>query len=165
MKKYHSKTFGEINLDKPEDFYEAEVDWQGHSIYVSLDISESGSVESDLLKAVDELIDNLEGFESQVRQVLKEDFAQKGLSKEFIDFHLKELDKEEIEELIQDTPDAPSLEERLFSALQLHHINFYPEEEEDTFVLFDYALFFHSDQILGVYVMKDMESCDIAWES
>ena len=58
--------------------------------------------------------------------------------KEFIDFHIEELDKSSLDKILRKTDPNTTLEKRLLSVLTLERVGFYPGEND--YAVWDYTI-------------------------
>jgi hypothetical protein len=156
MNRYNSKYFGEINLYAVEERCDAEIEYKEKS--VSLDLNTVGftKIESAYIQAVDDFLDGLDSYEPTLRTALKKDPKEKGETDYYLQEHIEELSKEEINRLILTADKKGTKKEQPLSVVYLRGKGLYPEQEDETLAVFDYTLSDElTDDLLVINVSKD----------
>lgn len=81
---------------------------------------------------------DLKQYKADVEAAIRSDYEDGGDVKEYIDFHLEELDASIIDKVLASTDASKPKAERLLSALKLVRIGFYPGEEN--YAVWDYTI-------------------------
>jgi hypothetical protein len=165
MDKYVSKYFGEIDLNPVEekdeeevDFYESKFEYKDTVITLNLLIQDYKQVQQSDIAIIDNYLSNLSEHESTIQAALKQDLRAEGVTNSYIERQIRQLDGEEINNLIFNTDKKLTEKEQLLSIISLHSINFYPEKEDDDFAIFDYTLGTElTDYLLVVVISKDLQ--------
>lgn len=156
MTKLSTRYFGEIDLDKLEEWYDTEIELHENTVEVSITVSAKVKVDSKNIQAIDHFIDNLKSAEENIRQIIYQDFKQGGETKTYIDLQIDGLEKEDIADLIEGADNTLNDNEKLLSVLHLLRIIFYPEQEDNMFAGFDYTIDEElTDDLLAFKIYKD----------
>lgn len=141
------KYFNEIDLQNLTDYYEVDIDFNGNSVQLDINFQETKINESNLdyLKSI---LDDLDGILLQINDFIKKDYKSGEDVKEFLAFHMEELDNDELESLLSDSDKSTSREEQLLSIIKLKRIGFYPEDN-DEYVIFDFV----TDEEVSQYLL------------
>lgn len=160
-KKMKIRFFGEIDINK--DYYETTIHLKDRDIQLDLDLEEVVG-KKDWILEYDEYISNLSSFKEKIEEKLNEDFDDWGLTKEWIDWHIEEFDKKDIEKLTEETEKTLPIDEKLFRVINLVRVGIYPKYED--YAVWDFMLDKKfSSQILVVITDNKGEILDITWES
>lgn len=152
--------FGDIDINSLEDYYETEIEFQGHE--VSIDLNLDDEYLDTWAEDYSSFIPNIEKYHQDIKAMIKGYSHEKGLVKEFFTYHMEET-AEEMAELIEKTDASLSHEDRMVSLLELRRIGFY--FTEDNFATWDFTFGDFSDQIYVVITNKKGEVIDTTWES
>ncbi len=157
MAQLETKHFGKIDLKKPNEWYETEIELNGKVIEVLITYSKTAlNVDQEILQNIDNFIDNLNTNETKIRHVIHDDFKQKGNTAYYIENQIEEQDKNDISRLIRNADKKLTKKEKLLSVLTLLRIVFYPEKEDNVFAVFDYTIDEEiTDDLLAVKFYKD----------
>lgn len=137
MSKKDITYFGEIEINSPEETSEGKVSIDNRSIELDLNFY-SGVPKHDWIKEYEAYVNNLQQHKVNVEAAIKADYEDEGDTKEYVDFHLEELDASTIDKVLKGTDTSKSKEERLLSTLKLVRIGFYPGEEN--YAVWDYTI-------------------------
>jgi hypothetical protein len=144
-----TKHFGQIELKGVERYYETEVELNGRSVEITINITGSGDLESNEVKRVDAFVDDLENHIEALKNIFLQDFKNEGETKNYIDSQIREENVLGIEA-------ATGNVEALISALYPVRINFYPEKDDEMFAMFDFTLNETiSEDILALKIYKN----------
>jgi Protein of unknown function (DUF2004) len=164
MSKFNSKYFGEIDLKTPKEFYELDMDFKGRTVEMVINSELLELKESEILW-IETFLDNIATQEKELWDIVLEDFKKKGITKEYIDIVIDEIDKEDIDDLIREANKSLKRKEKILSVLYLITINFYPREDDKSFVILDYTIDEESTNELLVVVLNRDNGVDIKVES
>ncbi len=139
--------FGEVPLSHPREI-DVVKDVNGQEVKMDLNF-EGDSVEKERLQALKALLLRLDEKEVETKNELIKNFNEGGTVKEYITFHLSELDSQVLKEHLKTT--NPVNEETLLSALYLYRIGFYVDSN-DSFAVFDYTI--GKDIVDGLVVVR-----------
>ena len=155
--KYPSKYFGEIDDENLAEWYETTTQLHNREIDISMTfLSEKRIVDNDIFEKIDLYIDNLVENEQEIYSLLKEDYNQEGVTKEYIDIQTKYLESDDISMLIKNADSKLSKEEKLLSMVKLLQIVFYPDKEDNMFAVYDYTIDEElTDDLLVAKLYKD----------
>ena len=138
MNNYKLPYFENIDLDSIDDYYNIDIEFQGHTVQLDLNFDEDTAVNAniDLVKKV---IDNLVDYAAKAYNSILNDFKTEDTVKDYIEHHLEYIDKNELDRLLFDSDKNLSVAEQLLSKLHLERVGFYPEDKND-FAIFDYTI-------------------------
>lgn len=137
MSKKNITYFGEIEISSPEKRNEGKVSIDNCLIELDLNFY-NGVPKHDWVKEYEDYILNLLQHKNTVEAAFMTDYEDGEETKEYVDFHLEELDASEIDKVLADTDASKSKEERLLSSLKLVRVGFYPCEEN--YAVWDYTI-------------------------
>ncbi len=80
--------FGDIDINSPEDYYETEIEFQGHE--VSLDLNLDDEYSDTWAEDYNAFIPNLEKYHQDIKTMIKGYSHEKGLVEEFFTYHIEE---------------------------------------------------------------------------
>jgi hypothetical protein len=165
MAKLATRYFGEIDLDRLEEWYDTEIELHKNTVEISITVSTKVKVDTANIQAVDDFIDELKSDERHIRQIIYHDFKKGGETKTYIDLQVDGLEKEDIADLIEGADKSLNDKEKLLSVLHLLRIIFYPEQEDNTFAVLDYTIDKELTDDLLVFVINKDNSSKITIES
>ena len=106
----------------------------------------------------------MEQHNADVEAAIRADYEDGGDVKEYVDFHLEELDASIIDKVLVGTDASKSKEERLLTALKLKRIGFYPGNEN--YAVWDYTI---GREITDLLVVVNTDSTGkinyVTWEN
>lgn len=137
MSKKNLTYFGEIEINSPEATTEGKVSIDNHLIELDLNFYD-GVPEHAWVKEYEKYVSKLQQHKEKVEAAIRADYEDEGETKEYVDFHLEELDTSTIDKVLEGTDASNSKEERLLSALKLVRIGFYPGGEN--YAVWDYTI-------------------------
>ena len=152
-----TKYFGEIDLAKLEEWYEAVLEINQESVEVSLAIADVvAMLDKEIIQKIESYVDQLQNNEKNIRLLIQQNFKEKGEAKYYIDSQIEGQDKGDIDKLIENADKTLNQKEKLLSVLTLLNIRFYPESEDNMFAVFDYTIDEQlTDELLVVKIYKD----------
>ena len=163
MNSYKSIFFGIIELDKDENYIEVEFNHQNRIIEIDLNINIQDKPKPTQLTEIDNFLENLNKYEEEIRKILRSDFDNNGIAKEYIEFHIEDFEDSELEPLIDKNNQEETIAEQLMSRLYIRRIGFYPND--NSHIIFDFHINHEiCDEILVVIVKSDM-NYRVTWES
>lgn len=140
MPAYNLPFFGEIDSTEPEEYYEANIELNGHTIQLDLNFDEDEPIDTNHLDALAKLLTSLAEVDRENQVYIEKDFNGAGDTvKTYIDHHLENIDEGELKELIDTGNEAISPQDQMLKALRLVRVGFYPGNEQD-FAVFDYSI-------------------------
>ena len=138
MSKFTLTTFGEIDSDNLEEYYDAEVTVNGRAVDVDITFDEK-SIAIDKLNKINSWLADVQKLDELGLTAIREDFVSGDTVREYIEHHLDELDIDDLKTLINQAKDGKTKEEKLIYSIKLKRIGFYPHTVE-RFVNLDYTL-------------------------
>ena len=123
-----------------------------------------GRQEYDWVAEYENYIKDLKQHKANVEAAIRSDYKDGGDVKEYVDFHLEELDASIIDKVLVGTDASKSKEERLLTALKLKRIGFYPGNEN--YAVWDYTI---GREITDLLVVVNTDSTGkinyVTWEN
>lgn len=138
--------FGELDQNALEDYYSTDIEINGHQIKMDLNFEDTSIAEDRLLK-VNALLEKLPEFVAKLGGFIHDDFKSGTDVREFLDFHIEEVD-EALATLLLTADQSLKKDEQLLSVLSLRRIGFYPDEDE-AFTVSD----FETDPEISQYLL------------
>lgn len=150
-------------FDPQNDYAETTIILDGKEVELDLNCEEViGS--TDWIPEYEKYVVQLERIKKDILQYINNDFIEEGLTKEWITFHLEEIDEEYIDALLKNAKQFLNKEEQVLSLLRLRRIGLYPEYEG--YAIWDFVLDDEvSDEILTLQTDINGNILNIAWES
>jgi hypothetical protein len=150
--------FHELNSDSLTDYYEATIDFEQATI--QLDINFDGTtIDPDKLLTVKNYLDDLQAIIGIAKKGIFNDFENGEDVKEFLTFHIEELDQSDLDSLLTHADKTLSLEQQILSILKLRRIGFYPDAD-DEFAILDFVLDEEISQYILVVKINDHKTID-----
>lgn len=137
MSKKNLTYFGEVEINSPEEYIEGKVLIDNRLVKLDLNFYD-GVPKRDWVEEYEEYILHFLQHKKNVETAFMTDYEDGEETKEYVDFHLEELDSSEIDKILENTNTSKSKEERLLSALQLVRVGFYPSGEN--YAVWDYTI-------------------------
>lgn len=163
MSKKKITYFGEIEMAVPEESYEGVTSVDNHPIKLDLNFYE-GVPEQDWTAEYENYVRHMKQYKTRVEAAIRSDYEEGGDVKEYVTFHLEELDASTIDHVLAGTDASLSKEERLLSALKLVRIGFYPCKED--YAVWDYTI---GREIADMLVVVNTDSQgrinNVTWEN
>lgn len=138
MSKFTLTSFGEIDSDNLEEYYDAEITINGRVIEVDISFDEK-SIAIDKLKKINNWLADVQKLDELGLTTIRNDYSSGDTVKEYIKYHLDELDGDDLKTLINQAKAGKTKEEKLLYSIKLKLIGFYPHTDE-RFVNLDYTL-------------------------
>ena len=166
---YDLPYFGQINLNELADDYRITIDLDGKNLKIDLNF-ENKVLKFEDFTSVKFFLQNISEFDKQNLKIIETDFNEEGETSGYIEFHLDELDEEELSNIIDIDNVSVSREVQLLSRLKLVRVGLYPDEKygADYFGVFDYSIDIDGEPSNQVLVVKTDEKGNldhITWES
>ena len=130
--------FGELDLQNIEELYESSFKFRQKEVLIDLNF-ETKNVTIQTLEAVKSFLGILKqsiilGYRELVFENVKD-----GATYDYIQFHIENMYKSELEKVDKLVHGNIAIEDKLFSLIHIHRIGIYPSIEEG-FGVFDYKL-------------------------
>ena len=155
--------FGEVGINSPQETTEGTVTIDNHQIELDLNFYD-GVPEYDWVEEYGNYIKDLEQHKADVEAAIRADYEDGGDVKEYVDFHLEELDASIIDKVLVGTDATKSKEERLLTVLKLKRIGFYPDNEN--YAVWDYTIGREiADMVVVINTDKTGKINYVTWES
>jgi hypothetical protein len=150
--------FNELNSDSLTDYYEATIDFEQATIQLDINFDET-TIDPDKLLTVMNYLDELQAIIGIAKKGIFNDFENGEDVKEFLTFHIEELDKSDLDSLLKHADKTLSLEQQILSILKLRRIGFYPDDD-DEFAILDFVLDKEISQYILVVKINDSKTVD-----
>ncbi len=155
--------FGEVEINSPQEYNEGQIVIDNRQIKLDLNFYDDVP-EYDWVAEYENYIKDLEQHKADVEAAIRADYEDGGDVKEYVDFHLEELDASIIDKVLVGTDASKSKEERLLTALKLKRIGFYPGNEN--YAVWDYTI---GREITDLLVVVNTDSTGkinyVTWEN
>lgn len=155
--------FGKVEINSPQEYNEGQIVIDNRQIKLDLNFYD-GVPEYDWVAEYENYIKDLEQHKADVEAAIRADYEDGGDVKEYVDFHLEELDASIIDKVLVGTDASKSKEERLLTALKLKRIGFYPGNEN--YAVWDYTI---GREITDLLVVVNTDSTGkinyVTWEN
>lgn len=155
--------FGEVEISSPQETTEGTVTIDNRQVELNLNFYD-GVPGHDWVEEYENYVKELGQHKAAVEAAIRADYEEGGDVKEYIDFHLEELDAATVEKILAGTDASESEEERLLSALKLVRIGFYPDNEN--YAVWDYTI---GREIADMLVVVNTDSTGkinyVTWEN
>lgn len=155
--------FGEVEINSPQEYNEGQIVIDNRQIKLDLNFYD-GVPEYDWVAEYENYIKDLEQHKADVEAAIRADYEDGGDVKEYVDFHLEELDASIIDKVLVGTDASKSKEERLLTALKLKRIGFYHGNEN--YAVWDYTI---GREITDLLVVVNTDSTGkinyVTWEN
>lgn len=140
MASYALPHFGEIDLSNLDEYYDAEIDFNGEEIGIDLNF-ENKTIDKKKMDVVKGFIDKIADFDKKNKKYIENDYADEDgdTVKTYIEHHLEEIDKTALAGLLDFNNKSVTPEKQLLKALRLVRVGLYPDSE-DQFAIFDYSI-------------------------
>ena len=140
MANYLLPHFEELDPKNLEEYYDVEIDFNGHEIQIDLNF-DNKSIQSERLDIVKKFIENLSAYDTKNKKYIKEDYADEDCDtvRTYVEHYIESFDKEDLSEFINFDNLELTPEIQLMNSLRLVRIGFYPDSEEN-FATFDYSI-------------------------
>ncbi len=132
--------FPELNPKNLDEYYDTEIDFNGHEIQIDLNF-EHKNIHTDRLDIVKEFIENLKSYDTKNKKHIEQDYANEGCDtvRTYVEHCIENFDQEELADFIDFDNKTVTNEIQLMNSLRLVRIGFYPDSEEN-FATFDYSI-------------------------
>lgn len=159
------KYFGEIDLNKTEEYIDVDTNINGNAVSIDLNIIEE-KISKKTIQPTISFLENLPKIEKIAHKQVLSDFKNGSIVKDYIEHHIGEFNDEELKSLgIKSTDSSESKKEKILNKIHLKRIGIYPKEW-DSLAIFDYTI--NDDLTQYLIVLKfdsDGEFVDIYTES
>lgn len=150
--------FNELDFDNLTDYYEVDVDIEQNKVQLDVNFEEK-TINPDKLLILKSYLDSPQAIINIAKEAIINDFANGEDVKEFLTFHIEELDQNDLGNLLKQADNTLSLEEQILSVLKLRRIGFYPYDD-DEFAILDFVLDEDISQYILVVKMNNNKTVD-----
>lgn len=138
MSTYTLPYLGEVAIDSPEGYYDAEAVLDGRTIEVDITFEEK-TIDVAKLSLVNSWLSDIQRIDRLGLAALQEDFRTGETVQEYIQHHLDELDSDDLKDLLKTAKAGSNKKQKMLSLIRLKRIGFYPDAAE-RFISLDYKL-------------------------
>lgn len=139
--------FNELDSDNLTDYYEVDVDIEQNKVQLDVNFEEK-TINPDKLLILKSYLDSPQAIINIAKEAIINNFANGEDVKEFLTFHIDELNQNDLGNLLKQADKTLSLEEQILSVLKLRRIGFYPYDN-DEFAILDFVL----DEEISQYIL------------
>ena len=132
--------FGKLPIISLKENYEVDIDFKGNEIHLDLNF-DLEYVTTSTLEKVKNFLENLEQFDDLNKIHILNDFnnGNDGSVKMYLEHHLAEVDKAELDTIIDFDNTETEPIQQLLAKLKLVRVGIYPKNKEN-FAIFDYSI-------------------------
>ncbi len=132
--------FGKLPIISLKENYEVNIDLKGNEIHLDLNF-DLEYVTTSTLEKVKNFLENLEQFDDLNKIHILNDFnnGNDGSVKMYLEHHLAEVDKAELDTIIDFDNTETEPIQQLLAKLKLVRVGIYPKNKEN-FAIFDYSI-------------------------
>jgi len=140
MAKYLLPHFPTLDTSTLDEYYDVDIDFNGKKIQIDLNF-ERKSIDIKRMDKVKEFIEKLADYDKENKIYIDQDYKDKDCDtvKTYIDYHIEEIEKDDLSHLIDFNDELTSPETQLIRKLHLVRMGLYPDSIED-FAVFDYSV-------------------------
>ena len=169
LENYNLPYFGEININKLEEYYSANFEMNNETIQTDLNF-ENNKIEKHVIAQIETFLINVDNFDKTNKLYIEKDFNESGETLEYINFYLEEFDENELSKLIDLDNEIILANIQLLKKLKLIRVGLYPDRKygTDYFATFDYSIEIDGEpcnQLLVVNTDEKGNLHNIIWES
>lgn len=165
MSEYTLPYFEKLATDNIQEYYAIDIPFKNYTIQIDLNF-ESRIIDIKILDKVKSFIERINQFDKMNLIQIDKDYSENGEVKEFIVFHIEEIEDELLE--LNIISDGENKETQFLSNMKLVRIGLYPDGKygSDNFAVFDYTV--NQDLTNQLIVLNTDENGvfdHISWES
>lgn len=164
-----SKYFGEIDATNLEECYESEIKLNNTDVEIDIWFEEEDKIDETTIKKADLFLDKIISYQQIAQNTLDEDIKNNNVVKEYLEFHLEELDASELSKFNVDTSDDIEKQmKQLYQKIKLVRVGLYPTYAFgcEEFAVFDFTLSRDiTDQLLVVKTSDKGDVLELTTES
>ena len=150
--------FSELDSESLTDYYEVDIDIEQDKVQLDINFDET-SIDPGKLLTLKKYLEEPQTIINIAKKEIFNDFENGEDVKEFLTYHIEELDQSELDGLLKYADKALSLEQQILSTLKLRRIGFYPDDD-DIFAVLDFVLSGDISQYILVVKMNDHKTVD-----
>lgn len=140
MATYKLPHFGQLDPVNLDEYYDVGIDFNGKEIQIDLNF-ENKTIGIKRLDMVGRFLEKLNEFDEKNKKYMEQDYKDEegDTVRTYIEHHLQEIDKDELNELVDFDNKLIEPATQLMEKLQLVRVGLYPDAE-DQFATFDYSI-------------------------
>jgi hypothetical protein len=141
MATYALPHFGDIDIDKLDEYYDASFELNGREVRLDMNSDET-SIDIKRMDEIKAFIEKIADFDKQNKELIEQDYNDPDADtvKLYVSHHLKEVPGDEFGDRIDFNNKNISPELQFMKALQLVRVGLYPNDENNKFAIFDYSI-------------------------
>lgn len=165
MSEYELPYFGKLPTQNIEEYYVINFPYKEDFLQIDLNF-DNRIIDIKILDKIKNFIERIDQFDKMNRTQIDKDYSENGEVKEFVNFHIEEIEDQLLEANI--ISDSENKETQFLSKMKLVRIGLYPDRKygSDYFAVFDYTV--NRDLTNQLIVVKTDENGifdHISWES
>jgi hypothetical protein len=132
--------FGQLDPTNLDDYYDVDIDFDGHSIQIDLNF-DNKTIDPSRLDMVNKFIDNIATFDKNNKKHIEQDYADDNCDtvNTYIEYLINDNDKEDLAQFTSLENDTLNTGQQLIKAFKLVRLGLYPDSEK-RFATFDYTI-------------------------
>lgn len=165
MSEYELPYFGKLATENIEEYYVINFPYKEDFLQIDLNF-DNRNIDIKILDKIKNFIERIDQFDKMNRTQIDKDYSENGEVKEFIVFHIEEMEDELLE--LNIISDGENKETQFLSNIKLVRIGLYPDGKygSDYFAVFDYTVSRDlTNQIIAVKTNENGVFDHISWES
>jgi len=165
MSEYELPYFGKLATENIEEYYVINFPYKEDFLQIDLNF-DNRIIDIKILDKIKNFIERIDQFDKMNRIQIEKDYSENGEVKEFVNFHIEEIEDQLLEANI--ISDGENKETQFLSKMKLERIGLYPDGKygSDDFAVFDYTVSQDlTDQIIAVKTNENGIFDHITWES
>ena len=165
MSEYELPYFGKLATENIEEYYVINFPYKEDFLQIDLNF-DNRIIDIKILDKIKNFIERIDQFDKMNRIQIDKDYSENGEVKEFIVFHIEEIEDELLE--LNIISDGENKETQFLSNMKLVRIGLYPDGKygSDYFAVFDYTVNQDlTNQLIVVNTDENGVFDHISWES
>lgn len=165
MSEYELPYFGKLATENIEEYYVINFPYKEDFLQIDLNF-DNRIIDIKILDKIKNFIERIDQFDKMNRIQINKDYSENGEVKEFIVFHIEEIEDELLE--LNIISDGENKETQFLSNMKLVRIGLYPDGKygSDNFAVFDYTINQDlTNQLIVVNTDENGVFEHISWES
>src|ERR1700754_3411107 len=130
--------FNDLDSESLTDYYDVDIDIEQDKVQLDINFDET-NIDPAKLDTLKKYLDEPQAIINIAKKEIFNDFENGEDVKEFLTYHMEELDQSELDSLLNHADKTLSIEQQILSTLKLRRIGFYPDND-DVFAVFDFVL-------------------------
>ena len=165
MSEYELPYFGKLATENLEEYYVINFPYKEDFLQIDLNF-DNRIIDIKILDKIKNFIERIDQFDKMNRIQIDKDYSEDGEVKEFVNFHIEEIEEELLK--LNIISDGENKETQFLSNMKLVRIGLYPDGKygSDNFAVFDYTVNQDlTNQLIVVNTDENGVFDHISWES